>query len=153
MHRGAKGIDMDYRRPGDPRHIVRVNQPAPKGCPRKLKEFVQVAGVTHKHRQSTVRAFIDGSERRVELIRDPTNEVDPNAVRVVGSWTDESGEALHGKPGWLPKAVAAELAAKHPSAPIRATVKAMFRARAFKSAGLRIDVWGPRRKRKRPAAP
>ena len=142
-----RGFDKDFRRPGEPPHVVHVNQHAPKGLARKLKEYVEVAGVTYEGRQATLQAFIDGSARRIELVRDPDNEFDPNAVRVVGAWTGLGGDEQTGLLGWLPKEVAAELAAKHQNVPTSATVETMFRARVGKSAGLRIDVWGPRRKR------
>src|SRR3954471_23766584 len=40
--------DSDYRLPDDPEFAIRINQAAPKGMPRKLAEFVAVAGVAQR---------------------------------------------------------------------------------------------------------
>jgi hypothetical protein len=126
--------------------VIRLNQGPPDiapESPEKFKGDVPVAGVFD--REEAVNDFVSGENRTVELEREPTNEHDPNAVKVIGSWTDRRGEIREEQLGYLPAEVAQELAEKEPSdTPIEATVTKLFEPRPRKSAGLRLDLWVPR---------
>lgn len=138
-----RGYDREFRRPGDEAHVIRINQKPPKGLPKKVADFVAVVGTTQPVVAENVAAFVGGKERQVRLVREPDNPVDPNAIAVYGAWTSEGGDRS-GRLGYLPAAVAAGLVEQER---IGATLVTMYREHAEKSAGIRISVWRPRRKR------
>ena len=88
-----------------------------------------------------------GTDREVILERDPANKIDPNAIKVIGRWSDSTGLPHEAQLGWVPAKVAAQIDL---DVPIRATVEAMFRPRLGK---IRLDVWGPRAKKKKSPSP
>lgn len=64
-----------------------------------MKHATKVVGVTFEDRQSAVQATRIGDS--VDLRRDPDNEHDPNAIRVLRGNRDL---------GWIPRDLAAEIA-------------------------------------------
>lgn len=131
----------------DPAHVIRFQQGIPKGLPRKLADYIQVAGVSY--RQEAVSAFCLGNNQRITVEREPSNPGHPNSIKVVGSWADSSGQHAEHL-GYLPSDAAAEIASTYDSAsPIAGTIKVIFLPRPGKSPGVRIDVWGKRRKVKK----
>lgn len=144
-----RGFEREFRHPGDPPHVIHINQQPPKGLPRKLVEYVEVAGVSHDEARRNAEAFIQGTSRRVELERDPTNQYDRNAIKVIGVWRDSQGTEHRGRIGWVPSVVAKDIAVKNPSTPIGATIKTMFKPRKGKGPGIRIDIWCPKAKTKK----
>lgn len=145
-----RGYERWFRRSGDEPHVYRINQKPPKGLPKKLLSYVEVAGITREGRPEAVQAILDSSERRIELEREPDNLHDPNAVAVVAHWT-RADKSDSQKIGYLPREAAAKLAEEFPDKEeIGATIEAVFAARGEKSPGIRIDVWGERDKRSKP---
>lgn len=138
--------DEVFRRSGDGDNVYRLSQGAPAGLPRKLFEFVPVAGVSRDERPDRIVELIAGRSRRIELEPEPTNRVDPNAIKVIAHW--ESGlEQSSAHIGYLPADVAKEIAEHHPGVPVAATVKAMYAPTQEKNPGVRLEIWGPRRAR------
>src|SRR5579871_982177 len=144
----ARGVEAEFRLPDDPEHVIRINQPHPRGLARKLAEFVAVAGTTQPNTAPIVHSFICGSNRHVELQRVPEHEVDPNAIAVIGFWREGEIER-HGQLGYIPAAVASEVNNEEHDAVIGATLKAIYMPVLGKSAGLRVDIWAPRRRSER----
>lgn len=145
----SRGFEREFRLEDDADHVIRINQRQPSGLPRKLAEFVAVAGITQPEAFPHAQAFIFGSNRFVELERMPDNPYDPNAIAVHGSW-DADGASHRARLGYIPAAVAAELATLGRDMPIGATIKVMYAPAVGRVIGIRLDVWGPRRKAGRP---
>lgn len=77
--------------------------PIPAG--HQLFDNCEVAGI--QHRQENAAAFIKGSNPELELVREPRNKFDPNAVAVYGiskGWLLRKRRHL----GYLPKENAAK---------------------------------------------
>lgn len=135
----ARGYDVEYRRPDDAENVIRVNQRPPKGFAAVLFEFAAVAGVSY--RQEDVQAFIEGTEREVSLRREFVNEQHPNALAVWGLWRDGK-VAKSARLGFVPR----EMNDAIGDQPVAATLVAMYRATREKEAGVRIDIWGVRKR-------
>jgi hypothetical protein len=144
----SRGYDKEFRLPTDAEYVARLNQRTPKGLPRKVAEFVAVVGIAQPATASNARAFIAGQDRTIELSRLPNHAVDPNAVAVIGHWT-ESGAARQGHLGFLPADVAASIARDFATAPLAATVKVLYAPGEGRNAGVRLDIWTSRRKIRR----
>ena len=127
--------------------MIRIHQKPPKGLPRKLHEFVKVAGIPHPPATARAEGLIAGTTRHVWLNRSLSKKYGPNAIEVVASWVDSNRAKCEGRVGWIPKALAARIAKDDPDTLIGATLKVMYRPEGRKSAGIRIDVWGQRRKK------
>lgn len=136
-------LDRDYRLPGDPPHWVRVCQRSPEGFSVLLAESVMVAGISlESYRQAAV-AFLQGSRRHLLLRWEGDNPVDRNAIQVVGVWRDRCGQKGQGALGYVPRQVAAKVAAKlGPGAPLAATLLVFFAPGAGRSPGIRFALWG-----------
>jgi tetratricopeptide (TPR) repeat protein len=141
----SRGFDREFRLANDNDNVIRINQRQPKGLPRKLAEFVPVAGITQPDVQPIAEAFIGGANRSIQLDRFPDHPVDPNAIAVVGTWVAD-GISQKGRLGYLPAKVAADLATLGPETPIAATVEVMYAPVIGGTLGIRLDIWGPRRK-------
>lgn len=137
--------DIDYRFADDEPNVIRIGQARPKGLPKKIANFVKVAGVSY--REDDVKAFIRGTNRRLELRREPDNphSKDGTAVAVFGHF-ELDGQPQTVQLGYLPHNASQEIAAEYADKPIGATVERMFIAGKGKGPGLRIDVWAPRNK-------
>lgn len=132
----------DYRRSDDPSHVIRVDQERPPGYPKKLHEYIKVAGVSH--RQSAVIAFIAGHDRHLSLRREPVPE-HPKAIAVYGDWLDVDEDGRHeALLGYVPRDISESIANDRP---VAATLEAMFAPDEIRSAGLRINIWSTRDKR------
>ena len=137
----ARG-DRDYRGPDDAENVVRVNQPQPKGYPRKLHEYIPVAGTSFK--KDDVARFIYGGDRSLSLKREVVTAKDgseTNALAVYGQWTDGDG-SHEAHLGYVPQDVNEELG----DTPCGVRLEAMFRPEAGKNPGIRMSIWGKRRK-------
>lgn len=145
----ARGYDSGFRLADDPEYVIRINQRHPKGLPRKIAEFVAVAGIMQPEPLANACAFISGSHRRIELLRVLDNSVDPNAIAVHGRWSAGDVEKA-GRLGFLPVEVSSEIARNLGDSAIGATLKVMYEPIAGRSPGLRLDVWAPRRQVVRP---
>ena len=144
-----RGFDREFRLETDADNVIRINQRQPSGLPRKVAEFVAVVGITRPDAFPHAQAFIFGSNRFVELERLPDHAVDPNAIAVIGTWVADG--ALHrARLGYIPAEVAADLAALGRETPIGATIKVLYAQAIGRTLGIRLDLWGPRRKAERP---
>jgi hypothetical protein len=139
----SRGFDREFRLPDDAENVIRINQQQPQGLPRKLAEFVPVAGITKPDVVSNAQAFVFGTAQRLELRRIPDHPVDRNAIAVVGSWVSE-GAPHTGRLGYIPATVAAEIATLGSETSIGATIKVMYLPASTGTLGIRLDVWGPR---------
>lgn len=135
-------LDRDYRLPGDPPHWVRVRQLPPEGFSRLAEEVAMVAGISlESYRQAAV-AFMQGRRRRLLLRREGDNPADRNAIQVVGVWRDRCGQKGQGALGYVPRQVAARVAAElEPGAPLAATLILFFAPGAGRSPGIRFSLW------------
>jgi hypothetical protein len=125
-----------------------MNQDWPAGiganiCPelRDEKEFpesIPVAGVSH--RAEIVNAMIDGSDRRVELLRDRQNRRDPTAIKVIGHWRAEDGGEHYEQLGWVPAELAHAIERHFPTAKLGARLARMSRAHDDRAAAVRINI-------------
>lgn len=137
-----RGYDRDYRRPGDDRHIIRINQKAPKGYPKKLHDWVAVAGVSY--RQAAVIEFINGHQRRITIEHEPDNTHSDTALKVVGHWLDSQHRAASGQLGYLPSEISAAITADLND--IGARIETMYAPHGGQAAGLRVSIWGKRKR-------
>lgn len=137
----ARGIDKEFRLSSDSENTIRLNQPQPKGCPRKIEEFVSVVGLTKENREIDAKKFILGKERRIELKRQPDNPYDKNAIEVIGHCLVE-GEAFSCKLGYIPAKVAKKIVGHEE---LKATIKAMYYPTEERSIGIKIDIWTKRK--------
>jgi len=136
-----RGFNRDFRKSADDLNVIKVNQYQPEGFPRKVEEFISIAGITQEGRQKDAVKFMSGKERQIELRREPNNPYDNNAIEVYGHYVLE-GKSHSCKLGYLPAKTAKELLEEDE---IRATLKVMYYPLEGKSAGIRIDLWGKRK--------
>jgi len=157
------GVNRDYRLPGDPRHVIRINQQWPDGIGASLikkvgplRDGVPVKGVSKEGRHETLTALIRGSSRRIELVRDRGNDYDPNAIKVIAHWKDAAGSSHEGQIGWIPRDISKEIAHEHPDTPLGGKILLMYQPRRGKNPGIRIDIGRPSsrgRSKESPAKP
>src|SRR5690625_997079 len=127
-----------YRRSGDDANIVRVIQPQPEGTPKKVGEYVSIAGITRNDQNA--QKFVSGENINIVLKKDPSNPYDKNAIKVYGnSLIDEEETNLF--LGYIPKEHTKKLV-KHDT--LKATIKTIFFPTETKSYGFRIDIWSKR---------
>jgi hypothetical protein len=132
-----------FRLEDDERHVVRINQLQPKGFPKKIAEFITVAGITMENRDVVAKQFVKGKDRQIELRKQPDNPYDKNAIEVYGHWTKQ-GKSFTEKLGYLPSKVASKLV-NEPE--LKATIKVMYMPTDETSVGIKIDVWTKMKKR------
>lgn len=135
-------FNKDYRLSSDNIDVIRINQGSPKGLTKKAKEFIEIMGLTKENRHIFAEKFIKGSNRRLELRKEPTNPYDSNAIEVYG-YCEYEGQAINGKLGYIPKAVAAELSNIEK---LGATVKYMTLPYITRGLNIKIDIWTERAK-------
>jgi HIRAN domain len=146
---------LNEREPEDWRdnpNVVQVNEHAPPGFAACLAWEARVAGISYHERDA--ESFVLGTAQQLDLVREPSNPVDKNAVSVFGTWTDSTGERYRRKAlGHLPREIAAMVAALGPDAEIAAALRIMFTPMEGKGAGIRLNVWSkekiPRLSRRR----
>lgn len=139
-------FDSEYKLKSDNENVIRLNQLQPKGCSKKVAEFVPVAGVTKDNREEGALKFIRGKNRSLELIKDPNNPYDKNAIKVHGHCKDEDDNDFSTFLGFVPAKNAKSLAKLEP---LKATVKMMYYPVNSETIGIRMDVWSKANKRKK----
>lgn len=137
-----RGYNNDFRLSSDDIDVIRINQQPPGGLPKKAKEFVAVVGLTKENRHIFVEKFIKGSNRRIELRKEPTNPYDCNAIEVYG-YCEYEGESIDSKLGYIPKEIAKALSKKEK---IGATIKYMTLPYLTRGLNIKIDIWTERAK-------
>lgn len=141
LWRGARG-GMPR---GVPRaHVVRIDEERPLGMDRRLARNAMVAGISQPERLGPASSFIEGSCQRLALERDPGNHFDSCAVKVIGTWLDETGVGRREQLGWVPHPISAEIASEEP---LEASLRVLFRSAPGRSPGIRMDIWTTRKKR------
>jgi len=141
--------NQPFRYDHDEPHEARLRQKRPDGFTTKLGYYEYVAGFARPEYRRQSEAFMRGADWRLELVRDPGNRYDPNAVKVMGVWRDRhTGETLRAQIGWIPRERAAKIAGRAaPDAPLAATIDRIFQPTGESWLGLRISIWGPRQPR------
>lgn len=136
-------LEDDAPIPKSQDRIIRRKPRSPSRGTRMLYGNVHVAGISQPDCVRAAIKFIDGSNQRLELVKDPHNPHDKNAVRVVGRWSDDAGIEKSAQLGWVPRDTAAELAEDldGESQPLYATIRAMFQPTRDKYPGIRFDIW------------
>lgn len=110
---------------------IKVNDIAPEGY-HKFLEYEKVVGVTFDDRDILVEKFINGSNRKITLSKDPLNEYDPFAIKVMGSCS-YNGISETGQLGFLEKNISRKLSNFND---IKATVNAIAHPNK-----IRLDIW------------
>lgn len=138
----AVAILLLLRRIGGRARIIWVNERPPAGMTRKLGHNVSVAGISQPEQQAAAVQFLsdESTACSLSLERDPHNEFDRNAIKVIGSWSDRKGIAHTARLGWVPRDVAAEIASKARDGPLGACLQGYYPPRLWRSVGLRIDL-------------
>lgn len=133
----------EYRFQSDRENIVRIRFKLPvsgKGI-RLLARNVPVAGVSFHEARVNAGAFLSGRGRSLLLERDPGNQYDPNAIKVIGRWRGAKGSENEGQIGWVPKEIAAKIARQAKDVPIYGAIKMLFKPEKGKHPGIRFEVW------------
>jgi hypothetical protein len=115
---------------------------------------IRVAGISQYPHEAA--GFIAGRDRTVELVREPTNPHDPNAIRVIGHWVNRVGTANSGTIGYLPREYASNIAHEFPAEmPLGAKIIVLYPPGPGRNAGVRLNVGRPPlpNKPKKPAKP
>jgi hypothetical protein len=130
----------DYRRSGDPPHIIRLDGSRPKGARGKIAYDVPVAGISFSPRCDYAVAFMHGTDRHLELVRAPCPE-DSNAIEVVGIWNLDGGREFRRTLGYLPAEISKDVTRKYPRGELFGVPVSMFQPFQGKSPGIRLNVW------------
>ena len=69
-----------------------------------FEQRLEVVGI--QHRKKAAQRFATGNQQRLKLKPEPSNEYDPNAIRVIGVWKDSSGQERTAHIGYLNKNLA-----------------------------------------------
>jgi hypothetical protein len=131
----------DYRRANDNPNVIRVDQDRPKGFPKKLFEFLAVAGVSY--RLDNAESFIAGRDRELSLRRERVDDNHPNALAVYGLWHDAAGEQHTAHLGYVPREANDAIGEQ----PVAANLVAMYLAADGRNPGIRMDIWTVQKKR------
>ena len=134
-----KLISTDFQKPKDPAHVWRTFNGKPKEFDQLIAEHIPVRGISY--RPDAAKSFVLGYEREIELEPEPDNKHDPDALAVVGYWTDEDGKWAD-QIGWIPREVAEDIAENHLDKDLFVTIAAIFKPMDGKGLGLRINIWG-----------
>ncbi|MFQ5574843.1 MAG: HIRAN domain-containing protein [Terriglobia bacterium] len=144
-----RGYEKEYRTSSDSPETIRLDQHRPKGLSRTIGNYVKVSGVSYEPARSNLISFTKGRDRRLTVERDPDNEYDPRAIKVIGHWSVD-GTEKQGQVGWIPKATTIKIAEELPAdAPLAPTIRVMHKATGKKNPSMRIHVWCPKKKRKK----
>ena len=148
-----------YRLPDDPSYVMRFNQDWPEGIGAYLipnagpnRYGVQVTGTSQKETALSLISMMYGTEQRVELVRDPSNKHDPNAIKVIGYWIDDEGKQREARIGWVPAHIAKTITESHPAGPMGARINRFYQMIRGRNPGIRIDIGRPRKVRKKTQA-
>lgn len=109
---------------------------------RKMNAFHQSL-VGEQHYTTSHDSFLRGSECRLEILREPDNPHDENALAVMGLWRDKAGERRE-KLGYLPRQFSAEVAATRPrDLEMRAVAISTYTSRRDGYRNMKVDVYEP----------
>ncbi|MCK9326101.1 MAG: HIRAN domain-containing protein [Bacteroidales bacterium] len=131
-------VKVETRIEGPTSRAIKINaHPAAKFTNLVAKD-VAVAGISY--RQNTALKLIEGSGRKIVLEKEPDNEYDKNAIKVLGKWV-EGDKYKTEQVGYVPKEVAAEIAKKYPDNKLEGCLRVIFKPTKENSAGIRFDIY------------
>lgn len=108
----------EWQKENDDYYVIRLKPRIPDWVTVTYRD-VHVAGITVPKYQKDATAFTLGSDRQLSLEREPDNEVDQNAIRVIGVWFDKNGQEHRGRLGYVPRDIAGWVAeALEPEVPV-----------------------------------
>ena len=141
LHRSDLPKAQGYRKAGDPLHYIRFRQSQPVGS-KLLVGDCEIAGTSHDPQRRAMKKFARGRYRKIELIHDPHNRFDRNAIIVIGVW--KGWIFRHRRQiGFVPAHIAKMLSSKrNQNLILTATLDILFLPRLGKSSGGRIQIWG-----------
>jgi hypothetical protein len=92
----------------------KITWPLPPADPqwRQMTQLHQ-AIVGEQYRPEEIDAFAAGQDQVLQLVREPDNPNDANALAVWGAWQDRNGK-FHAQLGYLPRELAAQIVATRP---------------------------------------
>ena len=129
---------------------ISVFQDFPLGFTSLVAREVAVAGISKGSQRKAAKACIEGRDQKVELLKDPDNPHDPNAIRVVAHWRDKRGRWNSDQIGWVPRDLARQIAEEIPDVELSARIRVMFPPGRGRSPGMRIEIARrPKRRGKR----
>ncbi len=140
-------INKEYRNPGDPVEVFRLDQPAPKGLPKKIKSNVELIGVSGSKRRENATGFITGSKRQLKLMLDKSNKEEKNLIKILAKWEYKKGKTKSGELGWLPKNMFLDIE-PYLTKPLGATIKYMELPKGKKPPVIKIEIWRGMNKKK-----
>lgn len=104
---------------------------------------VRVAGISQPERIQAALDFLNGYKATVCLEREPNNVRDPNAIRVIVSWSDRRGVRHSSQVGYVPKETAKQIKKLHPVGLLGARLRTAYLPTVDRSIGLKIDIGRP----------
>ncbi len=127
--------------------IVWVNEGRPAELGRLLRHNIKVAGISQPMPKVAAAQFLskESSECCLSLERDPANEFDRHAIKVIGTWRDARGIAHKAQLGWVPREDAREIAREVPEGPLGASLQGFFPPKLGRNPGIRMDIWTAKR--------
>ncbi|MBB6449477.1 tetratricopeptide (TPR) repeat protein [Geomicrobium halophilum] len=135
-------INEAYRLSDDLENMVRVNPPQPKGTPKKVLEFVPIAGI--QRRKKDALKFAISENIYLELEKEPDNSYDKNAIKVNGICTINGNEQTIFL-GYVPGKYTKQLSNYNT---LNATIKTIYYPTDEKGIGFRMDIWSEKNNKK-----
>ena len=99
----------EYQDDDDSPYTIRFEQDKP-GDWEQIVDWCQVAGINVPERGQNVMNFFFGSYRWLGLEREPDNQYDPNAIKVIGYSKNQKGRDQAAQIGYVPRETAQTLA-------------------------------------------
>jgi hypothetical protein len=133
-------LNKKYRNTGDPPEVMRLDQPAPKDLPKKIKSNVELIGVSGGKSRENAIGFMMGSKRQLKLMLDKSNKEEKNLIKILGKWEYKKGKKKSGQLGWLPKNMFLDIE-PYLKKPMGATIKYMELPKGKKPPVIKIEIW------------
>lgn len=132
-----------FRKSDDEENVVRIIQRQPEGTPKKVAEFVPIAGITRQ--KNDALKLITSKNFSMRLEKDPDNPYDKNAIKVFGD-CEIGEEEMSLFLGYIPRDEAKKLVKYNK---LKATVRVIYLPTHSKSIGFRLDIWSEKATRKK----
>ena len=134
-------LKYELRYDDDPDYVVRMIQNPPPDIPFKIAEYVKVTGISLPIYCNNAIHFINGYEQRLELLPDPNNQHDKNAIKAIGLWEDASSRNYKAQLGWVDAKVASQISKISRSSKLFASIKTIYKPHDDNSPGIRFDIY------------
>ena len=118
---------------------IRFQPPIPDGYA-VFENHLKVAGISH--RQEAAQQFAQGDQQSLKLEPEPSNQYDRNAIRVIGVWSDSSGEEKSTHLGYIEKDLARLLTRYVPR--VLARLRSIFLGDQDGWVGVYFELLGPK---------